>query len=347
MRKILTFTDLNAVLHPTVPDEGPNIASGVYALEEFGFAGEHVNHFDLPWNPLSRGHAIWRAIDPARAAWTMTRRRDAAAVVSFAESGALLLLALRALHRIPVIVMHDSDHQDWRPRKAIQDFVLPRADLVVVQTSIQARYLNDRYVLRRPPVYVGPRIDEAFFRPMGDGAGNYVLAIGNDAARDYPLLLRAAAELDLPLRILTRLPIAVYGSERCKIEVIDRRVSYREMRDLYAGARLVALPLRERISPGGMTSLLEAMAMGKPAIVTASSGVVEIVDPGRSGIVVPLDDADAFRDALAALWADPARCSAMGAVARERMLACYSTRLRAARLAEAVRNLRQEMRLEP
>jgi glycosyltransferase involved in cell wall biosynthesis len=277
----------------------------------------------------------------------MTRCRNAAAVVSFAESGALVLLALRALHRIPVIVMHDSDHQGWRPRKAIQDVVLPRADLVVVQTLMQARYLTERYRLRRPPVYVGPRIDETFFRPMAEAAGDYVFAIGNDAARDYSLLVRAAASLDLPLRILTRMPIVLDGSERCRIEVIDRRVSYREMRDLYAGARLVALPLRERISPGGMTSLLEAMAMGKPVIVTASSGVVEIVDPDRTGVIVPLDDADAFRDALARLWADPARCSAMGMAARVRMLASYSTPLRAARLAEAVRSLRQEMRLEP
>jgi glycosyltransferase involved in cell wall biosynthesis len=347
MRKILIFTDFNRELKLAEPDIGPDAASGVAAFEAFGFAGEFVNHYGLPWNPLAGSHAIWRGIDPARAVWAMTRRRDAAAVVSLGESGALVLLALRRLHRIPVVVMHDSDHQDWRPRKAIQDLVLPQADLVLVQTHMQASYLTERYKLRRPPVLVGPRIDEAFFRPMGDGSGDYVFAIGNDAARDYSLLLRAVSALDLPLRILTRMPITLDGSEHCHVEVIDRRVTYREMRALYAGARLVALPLRERISPGGMTSLLEAMAMGKPVIITASSGVVEIVDPGHSGMVVPHDDPVAFRKALVELWNDPARCRAMGTAARARIDACYSTRLRAARLCEAVRGLREEMRLEP
>jgi len=341
MRKVLIFTDLNHELAPPA-DSAPDVSSGVAAYAEFGFEGEYVNHFGLPWNPLARRHAIWRAIDPARAIWAMARRRDAAAAISFAESGALALLALRWLHRIPVLVMHDSDHQDWRPRKAIQDYVLPRADLVLVQTQAQARYLTERYRLRRPPFFAGPRIDEAFFRPIGEGPGDYVFAIGNDAARDFPLLLRAASTLDLPLKILTRMPLPIEGTERCRIEVIDRRVSFREMRDLYAGARLVALPLRERISPGGMTSLLEAMAMGKPSVITASSGVVEIVDPDNTGMVVPTGDMAGFRDALAALWSDPARCLAMGKAARDRLDRLYSTRLRAARVAAALRSLRHE-----
>lgn len=342
MQKILVFTDLNHDLTPPPPDSAPEPTSGLFAYREFGFEGEYVNHFGLPWNPLARRHAIWRAVDPARAAWAMAARADAAAAISFAESGALALIALRWLHRIPVVVMHDSDHQDWRPRKAIQDFVLPRADLVLVQTHAQARYLTERYRLRRPPFFAGPRIDEAFYRPVAEGPGDYVFAIGNDAARDFPLLVQAASVLDLPLRVLTRMPLPIDGTERCRIEVIDRRVSYREMRDLYAGARLVALPLRERISPGGMTSLLEAMAMGKPSVITASSGVVEIADPGRTSMVVPTGDVAGFRDALATLWSDPARCLAMGKAARERMDQVYSTRLRAARVAEAVRSLQHE-----
>lgn len=339
MGPILIFTDLNHDLGPQPADHAPDVKSGLAAYAEFGFRAEYVNHFGLPWNPLARRHAIWRAIDPARAAWAMVARPDAAAAISFAESGALALIALRWLHRIPVVVMHDSDHQDWRPRKAIQDFVLPRADQVLVQTHAQARYLTDRYRLRRPPVYAGPRIDEAFFRPIAEGPGDYVFAIGNDAARDFPLLVQAASTLDLPLRVLTRMPLPIDGTERCRIEVIDRRVSFREMRDLYAGARLVALPLRERISPGGMTSLLEAMAMGKPSVITASSGVVEIADPGRTSMIVPVGDVAGFRDALATLWNDPARCMAMGRAARERVEQSYSTRLRAARVAAAVRGL--------
>jgi hypothetical protein len=124
MQKTLMFTDLNHDLSPQPADSQPEVSHGLNAFAEFGFAGEYVNHYGLPWNPLARRHAIWRAIDPARALWAMTRR-PGGAVVSFAESVALVLLALRKLHGNPVLVMHDSDHQDWRPRKMIRTMYGP------------------------------------------------------------------------------------------------------------------------------------------------------------------------------------------------------------------------------
>lgn len=344
MRKLLFFTDLNPPQRSEVAS-GPDKRSFIHALPAHGIAAEYVDYFPKPWNPWAGRHAVWRAIDPARALWALFRRHDAAVIVSFAESGVLLPIALRILYRSRLIALHDSDHQNWRPRKLIQAYVLPRVDLVLTQTRAQARYLAERYRLRRPPFFVGPRIDENFYRPDPDGpmseAGpgtknDYVLAVGNDSARDFPTLLEAAAPLDLRLVLLTRLPVRIPDNARAHIEVIDRRVSDAELRSLYAGARIVALPMHERISPGGMTSLLEAMAMARPAVLSASSGVVELAADGETALVVPLGDVAAFRAALDALWSDPARCRAMGKSARARLEAEYSTERHVARLAEAV-----------
>jgi glycosyltransferase involved in cell wall biosynthesis len=337
MPDLLMFADIDRGFDPLDNDEAPTAASIVAALAVHGVAAEYVPFFGPPWNPLAAQHAVWRAIDPARALWAALYRRQASALLSIAESGAVMPLALRPLFRRPVLVMHDSDHAGWRPRRVVQEFVLPRADLVLTQTHAQAEYLVRQFTLRRPPFYIGPRIDEAFFRPdPATGPGGYVLAVGNDAARDFGLLVEAAAGLDLELKVLTRLPVPQPAGTCARIEMIDRRISYRELRSLYAGARLVALPLRQRISPGGMTSLLEAMAMGKPYVLSASSGVVELAEDGVTGRVVPLGDAAAFGAALAELWADPGRAAAMGAAGRARVERDFSTAARAARLVAAM-----------
>lgn len=336
LRRLLFFTDADPGPVDAPPDTVPDKRGFVAALAAHGIEGEYVVFRGRPWNPLADRHAIWRAIDPARALWAITRRRDAAAILSFAESGILVPLLLRPFHRIRLAVLHDSDHQDWRPRKLIQAFVLPRADLVLTQTRAQARYLAQQYRLRRPPIYVGPRIDETFFRPMSQGPGDYVLAVGNDSARDFATLVAAAAPLDLRVVLLTRLAVTIPAEARARFEIIDRRVSFTELRALYAGARIVALPMHERISPGGMTSLLEAMAMGRASVLTASSGVVELAEDQHTALVTPLGDVAAFRAALSVLWDDPARCIAMGEAARARFDAEYSTGRFAARVAAAI-----------
>ncbi|MEU6466694.1 glycosyltransferase family 1 protein [Streptomyces sp. NPDC046976] len=60
----------------------------------------------------------------------------------------------------------------------------------------------------------------------------------------------------------------------------------------------------------------EAMASGVPVVAPAVGGPLDLVDHGRTGLLVPPRDAEAVRDAVRSLAEDPARRIAFGAAAR-------------------------------
>ncbi|AEY88120.1 glycosyltransferase family 4 protein [Streptomyces olivaceoviridis] len=60
----------------------------------------------------------------------------------------------------------------------------------------------------------------------------------------------------------------------------------------------------------------EAMASGVPVVAPAAGGPLDLVDHGRTGLLVPPRDAAAVQEAVRALAADPARRAAYGATAR-------------------------------
>jgi glycosyltransferase involved in cell wall biosynthesis len=73
----------------------------------------------------------------------------------------------------------------------------------------------------------------------------------------------------------------------------------------------------------GMVAL-EAMERGRPVIASDVGGLPEIVDEGRTGLLVPPGDVEALARAIAELAADPARSAEMGAAGRARALAEFS-----------------------
>ena len=74
----------------------------------------------------------------------------------------------------------------------------------------------------------------------------------------------------------------------------------------------------------GVTTLLEAMAMGKAVVVSATDGQRDIVEDGETGILVPPGNVLALREAVSNLLANPRERKRLGGNARHAVEARFS-----------------------
>ena len=72
------------------------------------------------------------------------------------------------------------------------------------------------------------------------------------------------------------------------------------------------------LQEGLSIALIEAMALGRPTVVTRVGGLPEVVEDGVEGLVVPPEDSQALAQAIWALLADESRRRHMGERARRR-----------------------------
>ena len=133
-------------------------------------------------------------------------------------------------------------------------------------------------------------------------------------AAGVPLELLVAGDLDAGNRsCLSADELSALRAEprlRCLGHVSD-------MRSLYAASDIVVLPSwREGLS----RSLIEAAAMERPIITTDVPGCRDVVDHGRSGLLVPSHDASALVLAIRLLLENPDLARRLGQQARRKVV---------------------------
>jgi glycosyltransferase involved in cell wall biosynthesis len=90
---------------------------------------------------------------------------------------------------------------------------------------------------------------------------------------------------------------------------------------LYRRASVVVHPARWE---GFGLAMLEAMLAGKPVVAARAGSAPELVADDRTGLLVPVDDADALAGAIVSLLADRERAEAMGRAGLERARSEFS-----------------------
>lgn len=149
--------------------------------------------------------------------------------------------------------------------------------------------------------------------------GDYLFSGGN-SLRDYDLLEEAVAGLSVRVRIGTR-----WVPRRQAAQLDASTVTHTEFLSLMRASQAVVLPLLKSSRSTGQQTYLNAMALGKPVIVTDAPGVRDYIEAGVTGVVVE-PTVSALRAAIMDVL-DPARSdhyALMGRQARSRVLGRYT-----------------------
>jgi glycosyltransferase involved in cell wall biosynthesis len=221
-----------------------------------------------------------------------------------------------------VLTAHDLLPREPRPGQlAAQRRLLRRVDAVVVHSEYGRRQLVERLGLAPPKVHV---IHHGAFVPghagslppeIADDGRPVVLLFG--LLRPYKgldTLLHAWAGIEGAQLWIVGRPMMELPPVPAGVSLVARFVGSDEADAVLRRADVVVLPYTrtERFDQSGV--LATALGAGRPTVLSDIGGFSEIAATGAARLVTP-GDADALRDALAVLVADPAQRERMSAAA--------------------------------
>jgi glycosyltransferase involved in cell wall biosynthesis len=164
-------------------------------------------------------------------------------------------------------------------------------------------------------------VDVHAFHPVPQVAPAFdVLTVGADPQRDFELLVRLAARRpELSFRIVASAEHAGALRDVPGNVAVETDIPLEQVRDRLAHARVVALPVRDNSYSGATTTLLQAMAMAKPVVVSRTDAIAKgyELEDGVNCCLVPPGDEVAFERALLETLAGADAATALGIRARE------------------------------
>jgi glycosyltransferase involved in cell wall biosynthesis len=176
-----------------------------------------------------------------------------------------------------------------------------------------------RYGFSPPVAFVPFGVDPAAFSPQPGPATVDVVSVGNDPHRDFELLVRVASRVpEVSFRIVTSHDHRRDLASPPENVVLETDLPFAAMRRRLVEARAVALPVRENSYSGATTVLLQAMALGKPVVVTRTSAIATgygLVDGENCRLVAP-GDVGAFAKSLGDVLRNELHARALGGAGR-------------------------------
>lgn len=155
--------------------------------------------------------------------------------------------------------------------------------------------------------------------------------IGNyKSGKGHEMLIRAIARA-LPMAAGLRLILVGEGPRRAELQRLVDELGLHDAVRLHGaepdarqiiGAFDIAAQASE--SEGLPNAVLEAAAAGLPIVATDAGGTAEVLDQGRTGILVPIDDEAAMAESIGRLAADPDLRRSLGESARTYVQSAFS-----------------------
>jgi glycosyltransferase involved in cell wall biosynthesis len=294
----------------------------------------------LDWSQLvGRPHVRSARTAALHVAAALPRLRRVDAVFSDSETvGMALAMAMRATGaRTPHLML---GHHLTNGRKAalIRRFRPDRRiDRIVLHSARQVELAKRELGIPAEKLVFDPyNADTEFWQPpTGVPEEPLAIAAGREH-RDYATL--AAACAGRPERVFvaagsTHSPSATTRMPESWPDTFEiGTAGPMQLRDLYARASVVVVPVVESDFQAGVTVVLEGMAMGKAVIATATRGWAGVINDGVDGLLVPPGDPAALREALSRVLGDQNLRARLGRAARQAAVTRFSLRAYADRL---------------
>jgi glycosyltransferase involved in cell wall biosynthesis len=275
----------------------------------------------------------------ARLAWLAHRKRLSVVVGHELLANVVVLLAkLLSGRRFRAVVQVHNEPATYAPSGAsprllaLTRLLLPLADATVaVSADLQRHHAKFFGALESRVDLVYNPFPLAHVRRLAQapadlpGTGPYIVACGRlTEIKGFTDLIDAFALVRR--RVPLRLVILGDGPDREKL--IRRAEAHGVADDLFlpgfvpnpfayfARARCFVLSSRHE---GLANVVLEAMAAGTPIITSRCGGIEEVIEPGRSGLVVEAGDVEGFASAILDLVSNPCRAAALASAATARV----------------------------
>ena len=229
-------------------------------------------------------------------------------------------------------------------KKLLMRSLHPQMDAIFVYAATQLAYALDVLAIPSDKLHLIPfHADTRFFHPLPNIVVERRISSAGLELRDYPTFIEAVRGVDVEVCLAAASPWSKRENETAgrslPPNVSARGYSYRELRDLYASSLFVVVPLYENDFQAGVTTILEAMAMGKAVIVTRTSGQRDVIQDGVNGIYVPAGDPRALRSAIVNLLDRPEEVARLGMSARKTIESTMSLDLWVERISQVIRAL--------
>jgi glycosyltransferase involved in cell wall biosynthesis len=238
---------------------------------------------DRWWTRLLR-IAVGTSIAQALAAWRQSSKYNV--VFADRESTGFALGALfRIRARRPKLVVLTHLLTPAKKQQLFRSLRLrSTVDCLIVHSSPQRGIAVHGLGLPMEQVAMIPyHSDDRFWTPLSVPIKNQICSAGLEY-RDHRTLIEAVGDLDVDLVIAA-------ASHWSKHQLVDSAMvpprvhvaslDYHALRQLYAESLFVVVPLMDVDNQAGITTILEAMAVGKAIIVSCSRGQLDVIRDRR------------------------------------------------------------------